>query len=180
MSKPAKTGLPVSTTSRLPAGYARLLGEIKARIRSAQYEALRAVNQELVNLYWDIGRTIAKRQAASAHGEAVVKRLAADLQKEFPGIAGFSWRNLFYMTEFYAAYRNLPKLQPMVATIGMILCRTKDRAIVEYALRESSKPIGVATYQIVKRLPKELADQLPNPRQIEALMLELENERRKP
>ncbi|MCX6914507.1 MAG: PDDEXK nuclease domain-containing protein, partial [Verrucomicrobia bacterium] len=67
-----------------------------------------------------------------------------------------------------------------VASIGMILCRTKDRAIVEYALRESSKPIGVATYQIVKRLPKELADQLPSPRQIEALMLELENERRKP
>ena len=160
MSRPAKTNLPVSPSIRLPAGYGRLLGEIKARIRSAQYEALRAVNRELVDLYWDIGRTIAKRQAAGAHGEAVVKRLAADLQKEFPGTVGFSWRNLFYMTEFYAGYRDLPKLQPLVATIGwthnltilqrcdeaasigMILCRTKDRAIVEYALRESSKPIG--------------------------------------
>ncbi len=55
----------------------------------------------------------------------------------------------------------------------MILCRTKERAIVEYALRESKKPIGVATYHIVKHLPKELAGQLPSPKQIEALMMDL-------
>ena len=62
------------------------------------------------------------------------------------------------------------------ASIGMILCRTKKRAIVQYALRESNKPIGVATYQILKRLPKNLADQLPQPKQIEALMMDLEQE----
>jgi hypothetical protein len=62
------------------------------------------------------------------------------------------------------------------ASIGMILCRTKERAIVEYALRESKKPIGVATYQILKRLPKNLADQLPQPKHIEALMIDLEQE----
>jgi len=62
------------------------------------------------------------------------------------------------------------------ASIGMIVCRTKKRAIVEYALRESNKPIGVATCQILKRLPKNLADQLPQPKQIEALMMDLEQE----
>ena len=37
-------------------GYGNLLGDIKERIRSAQYTALRAVNRELIELYWDIGR----------------------------------------------------------------------------------------------------------------------------
>jgi hypothetical protein len=59
-----------------------------------------------------------ERQATSVHGTAVVKRLAADLQAEFPGIIGFSWRNLFYMSEFFTAYRDEPKLQPLVAIIG--------------------------------------------------------------
>ena len=102
----------------LPADYAKLLGEIKERVRLAQYEALRAVNKELVGLYWDIGRIITRRQEAGTHGDAVVKKLAIDLQAEFPGIAGFSWRNLFNMREFYLAYRAAPKLQPLAAIIG--------------------------------------------------------------
>jgi hypothetical protein len=48
--------------------YARLLAEIKERIRSAQYDALRAVNKELVALYWDLGRVICERQADGTVG----------------------------------------------------------------------------------------------------------------
>jgi len=55
-------------------------------------------------------------------------------------------------------------------SIGIILCKEKRRTIVEYALRDSSKPIGVATYRIVKRLPKELKGELPSPEQIERLL----------
>lgn len=55
--------------------------------------------------------------------------------------------------------------------IGIILCRSKDRTIVEYALRESNKPIGVGTYRMVPTLPAELQGQLPSPEQI-ALLLE--------
>ena len=47
-----------------PQEYPRLLAEVKERIRSAQYEALKAVNKELVGLYWDIGRLIVERQEA--------------------------------------------------------------------------------------------------------------------
>ena len=43
-------------------GYPALLKEIKERIRSAQYEALKSVNKELISLYWDIGRVIIERQ----------------------------------------------------------------------------------------------------------------------
>ena len=46
-------------------GYPDLLAETKQRIRSAQYAALKTVNQELVGLYWDIGRMIVERQAGA-------------------------------------------------------------------------------------------------------------------
>jgi len=82
--------------------YARLLAEIKERIRSAQYDALRAVNKELVALYWDLGRVICERQAdGTSWGKAVVERLATDLRAEFPGIQGFSSQNLWFEREFY-------------------------------------------------------------------------------
>jgi hypothetical protein len=55
-------------------------------------------------------------------------------------------------------------------SIGIILCKEKNRTIVEYALHEANKPIGVATYRIVKRLPKELKGQLPGPEEIAKLL----------
>ena len=56
-------------------------------------------------------------------------------------------------------------------SIGIILCKEKNRTVVEYALHDARKPIGVATYQVVRRLPKELKGQLPSPEQI-AMLLE--------
>jgi hypothetical protein len=55
-------------------------------------------------------------------------------------------------------------------SIGIILCKEKRRTIVEYALHDATKPIGVATYRIVKRLPKELKGQLPGPEEIAKLL----------
>lgn len=124
--------------------YATVLAEIKERVRSAQYAALRAVNKELVSLYWDIGRIIVERQANAEHGAAIVERLAADLQAEFPGIAGYSRRNIFQMREFFLAYRDLPKVQPLVAQIGwthnvIVLQRSKDPLEREFYIRMTKK-----------------------------------------
>jgi hypothetical protein len=55
-------------------------------------------------------------------------------------------------------------------SIGIILCKDKDRTVVEYALHEARKPIGVATYRTVKRLPAELQGQLPSPEEIAKLL----------
>ena len=74
----------------LPDNYLGLLLEIKARIRKAQYEALKAVNKELIALYWDIGRMIVERQQGASWGKSVVENLAKGLQAEVPGIKGFS------------------------------------------------------------------------------------------
>ena len=56
-------------------------------------------------------------------------------------------------------------------SIGIILCKDKNRTIVEYALRESRRPIGVAAYKVTGSLPRELKGQLPGPAQA-ALLLE--------
>lgn len=128
----------------LPGDYAALLAEIKARVRAAQYDALRAVNKELVSLYWDIGRMIVERQSDAAHGAAIAEQLASDLRMEFPGMGGYSRRNIFYMREFFLAYRDQPKVQPLVAQIGwthnlVILQRCKDPLEREFYLRMTRK-----------------------------------------
>lgn len=124
--------------------YALLFTEVKERIRSAQYEALRAVNKELISLYWDIGRMIVERQRGSTWGKAVVERLASDLQKEFPGMQGFSAQNLWYMRQFYHEYHNKPKLQPLVGEISwskniIVMARCKDDLKREFYIRMTRK-----------------------------------------
>src|SRR5512147_2650034 len=93
--------------------YARFLIEVKARIRRGQYQALRAANLQLVQLYWDIGEAIHRKQESLGWGRAVVETLARDLQAEFPGRNGFSAQNLWLMRQLYAKYRDRPKLQPL-------------------------------------------------------------------
>ncbi len=124
----------------IPAAYAALLGAVKDRIRSAQYAALKAVNKELIALYWDIGRMIVERQQGESWGKAVVENLAHDLQDEFPGIKGYSARNLLYMRNVYTAYRDSAKLQQLVAEIAwgqniVIMERCKDPLQREFYLR---------------------------------------------
>lgn len=99
-------------------GYPALLKEIKERIRSAQYDALKAVNKELISLYWDIGRMINEKQKGETWGRSVVEKLSGDLQIEFPGIGGFSASNLWRMKMFYESYCQNQKLAQLVREIG--------------------------------------------------------------
>lgn len=52
-------------------------------------------------------------------------------------------------------------------TIGLLLCKTQNRMVAEYALRDSNKPIGVAEYQLINALPAQLETSLPTIEQIE-------------
>ena len=61
---------------------------------------------------------IVGRQTDRGWGQAIVERLAGDLQKESPGVKGFSVQNLWYMRQFYLEYRENGKLQPLVGEIG--------------------------------------------------------------
>lgn len=124
--------------------YGRLLTEIKDRVHAAQYEALRAVNRELVALYWDIGRMIVERQGEQKWGKAIVENLAADLQLEFPGLLGFSAQNLWYMRQLYLEYHGHERLQPLVGEISwakhlVVMAKCKDPLEREFYLRMTRK-----------------------------------------
>ncbi len=128
----------------IPNTYAELLTEIKSRIRTAQYAALKAVNQELISLYWDIGKTIVGRQEGETWGKSVVERLSKDLRVEFPEHQGFSPQNLWFIRQFYLEYRDNEKLQPLVREIGWshnlnIFSKCKDNLEREFYIRMTRK-----------------------------------------
>jgi predicted nuclease of restriction endonuclease-like (RecB) superfamily len=91
---------------------------IKELIYRRQYEALKKVNAELIQLYWDIGGEIDRKQQEQGWGKSIVEILAKELQKEFPGVRGFSARNLWLMRNFYIEYSGNAILQPLVAELG--------------------------------------------------------------
>jgi len=128
----------------LPPEYRGFLSEVKERIRSAQYAALKAVNVGLVTLYWDIGQMIVERQEQAAWGKSVVEHLSRDLRREFPGIAGFSVQNLWYMSQFFREYDGQERLQPLVGEIAwahnlVIMAKCKDPLEREFYLRMTRK-----------------------------------------
>jgi len=111
--------------------YTDFFTDIKERIRRSQYDALKAVNKELIQLYWDIGRMIVEKQQDLGWGRSVVEQLSKDIQGEYPGIQGFSGRNLWNMRFFYSELQKDEKLQPLVAEISwtkniLILTKCKD------------------------------------------------------
>jgi predicted nuclease of restriction endonuclease-like (RecB) superfamily len=139
-----KNSKPASENTMPSIDYPAFLAEVKERVRSAQYTALKAVNAELVGLYWDIGRMIVERQRDAEHGTAIAEQLSNDLRAEFPGISGFSRRNVFYMREFYLLYRDDQRVQPLVAQIGwthnlVIFQRCKDPLEREFYIRMTRK-----------------------------------------
>lgn len=87
-----------------PEDYPSWLADLKERIHKAQQRATLAVNQELILLYWQIGRDILARQTAQGWGTKVIDRLSQDLRAAFPEMKGFSRSNLKYMRVFAAIW----------------------------------------------------------------------------
>lgn len=100
----------VSKSSKVAStDYVKFVGQLKNRIRSAQFKAALAVNRELIYLYWDLGKAIVERQKVDGWGASVIDRIARDIQNEFPGIEGFSKTNIGRMRAFYLAYSISPQ-----------------------------------------------------------------------
>jgi predicted nuclease of restriction endonuclease-like (RecB) superfamily len=124
----------VTSLSPAPEGYSAWLADVKVRIQTAQMRASLAVNQELLTLYWGIGRDLLERRERSAWGDGVIDRAAHDLKTEFPDLTGFSRSNLKYMRAFAEAWpeaatiRQQPVGQLPWGTNLVLLTKLKDRA----------------------------------------------------
>ena len=124
--------------------YTSFIKEIKDLIYRRQYEAMKQVNKELIQLYWEIGEEINNQQQEKGWGKSIVEILSKELQKEFPGVQGFSERNLWLMRNFYIEFSQTPNLQPMVAEISwskniVIMQKCKDPLEREFYIRMTKR-----------------------------------------
>jgi predicted nuclease of restriction endonuclease-like (RecB) superfamily len=87
-------------------------------IKQSQTNAIRAVNAELINLYWNIGQHISSKLLKSEWGDSVVADLANHIKINEPDLRGFSDKNIWRMKQFYENYKDLPKLSPLVREIS--------------------------------------------------------------
>ncbi|WP_047286141.1 PDDEXK nuclease domain-containing protein [Pseudomonas protegens] len=92
-------------------------GEVAQMITAARQRAVRAVNTELVELYWQVGAYISRKIEAAEWGDGVVRQLADYLARQQPGLRGFTRRNLFRMRQFYEAYRGEEKVSAVLTQL---------------------------------------------------------------
>ena len=121
----------------IPGDYGDWLNSIKARVTAARQRAALAVNAELIQLYWQIGRDILEKQAQQGWGSKVIERLARDLREAFPDMRGFSSRSLMYMRAFAEAWPEAEIVQQTAAQLPWFhLCTLLDK-LKDPALRLS-------------------------------------------
>ena len=124
--------------------YGSFIKEIKELIYRRQYEAMKKVNTELIQLYWEIGEEIYRQQQEKDWGKSIVEVLAKELQKEFPGVQGFTARNLWFMRQFYVEYFENAILKPMVSEISwakniVIMQKCKDPLEREFYIKMTKR-----------------------------------------
>lgn len=125
-------------------GYEPLVDDLKELIHKKQYQVIKLINSETINLYWEIGEEIYRQQQEKGWGKSIVQVLSVELQKEFPGAKGYSAANLWRMRNFYLTYRNSEKLAPMVREISwsnniIIMEKCKDDLQREFYIQMTKR-----------------------------------------
>lgn len=92
--------------------------EIISIIDAARSRALKAVNAELIQMYWDVGEYLSALCSASSFGDKVIDEVAAHIAKANPGVKGFNRRGLYRMKQFYETYRDDEFVSPLVTQIS--------------------------------------------------------------
>lgn len=136
--------------------YKPFLDQIFSKIQSARYEMLKSVSRQTVLLYWEIGKSVSEQMDNEGWGKSVVERLSKDLQREFPGIRGFSASNIWRMKTFYETYKENKKLAPLVREINwvqnfLIIEKCKDDSQREYYLKKT-KQMGWSKLDLIDKI----------------------------
>ena len=138
------------------------LQDVVRLISQARVRALSRVNEELIRLYWNLGKRLSERLEQVAFGEAYVDGLAKAIAKAFPGIKGYNRRGLYRMRQFYELYKDDEFVSTLLTQISwsqhlllMSACRTQDerhfymRRIIDehYTCRELERQIDSALFE---------------------------------
>ena len=106
--------------------------EVIPIIDNARESAFRAVNRELINMYWEIGEYVSQRVANGGWGKSVVKEFSEFIQSHYVGIRGFSTSNIWRMKQFYETYNGNEKLAtllrelPWSHNLQIMSCKTEE------------------------------------------------------
>lgn len=102
-------------------------------IDDARQNALKKVNEELINMYWKVGEFLSKESEQASFGDAYIDNIASEIQETFPGIKGFNRRGLYRMKKFYETYKDNEIVTPLVTQISwtnhlliMSSCKTDE------------------------------------------------------
>lgn len=115
-------------------------GEITELIQSAKQQAYRAINTELVNLYWQVGEIISRKIESDGWGKTTIQALSSYIRESQPGIRGFSASNLWRMRQFHETYSENQILSPLVRELTwshnlLILGQAKQEEEREFYIR---------------------------------------------
>lgn len=124
--------------------YKPLVEDIKEKINKRQFQLLKTMNAETINLYWEIGEEIYNQQTEKGWGKSIVNLLSKELQKEYPGAQGYSASNLWRMRNFYLTYKEDSKLAPLVREISwsnnvIIMEKCKDDLEKEFYIQMAKR-----------------------------------------
>jgi len=106
--------------------------EVISIIENARENAFRAVNKELINMYWSIGEYVSRSVSENGWGKAVVKEFSEFIQSRYVGIRGFSASNIWRMKQFYETYRENEKLATLLReltwshNLQILSCKTDE------------------------------------------------------
>ncbi|MBQ5661075.1 MAG: DUF1016 family protein [Lachnospiraceae bacterium] len=114
--------------------------EVISIIENARNRALKAVNTELIQMYWDVGAYVSRKVKDGGWGKSIVTDFAEFIQKHYPGMKGFSTQNIWRMKQFYETYCDNEKLSPLVREISwtnnlLIMSGCKTDEAREFYLR---------------------------------------------
>lgn len=127
-----------------PQEYTQILSDIRQRIREAQLQAATAANRELLKLYWYIGRSLSIQQEVNGWGDATIEKLADDIQKSFPGIAGFSRRNIYRMRAFFESYAKVQQAALQIFDLPIFSIPWGHNAVILEKLKKPEERLWYA------------------------------------
>ena len=94
--------------------YDKDFGNIIKIIEKSKARAIKAVNAEMIEMYWQIGKYISEKTINNGWGKGVVIAFADFLKQTYPSASGFSAQNIWRMKQFYETYKDKEKLSPLV------------------------------------------------------------------
>jgi predicted nuclease of restriction endonuclease-like (RecB) superfamily len=109
--------------------------EVLKLIEAARQKSYQAVNTALIDLYWQIGKTISRKIKSSEWGDGVINQLAYYIAQTQPGLRGFTRSNLFRMRQFYETYQGDEK----VAALPRQLSWTHNLIIIGQSKRTEER-----------------------------------------